>query len=86
MLLSRKTKNQLGAQLNESVASTFGPNDFGMRMLAKFGWKEGKGLGRNEDGMREHVKVKQRAENLGLGAGVEDSAPSWAPPPSLARR
>ena len=42
--------------------------DFGRRMLAKFGWSEGKGLGRKEDGMKEHIKVKQRAENLGLGA------------------
>lgn len=34
------------------------------------GWSEDKGLGRNEDGRKEHVKVKKR-EN-GEGLGVED--------------
>eukprot|EP00966_Prymnesium_polylepis_P210592 4876370-Prymnesium_polylepis.1 len=65
-LLARKTINKMGGVLNESVADT--SMDFGRRMLAKFGWAEGKGLGRNENGMKEHIKVKQRAAGLGLGA------------------
>ena len=41
---------------------------FGYRMLAKMGWNEGKGLGKNEDGMQDHIKVKKRDDTLGLGA------------------
>lgn len=40
---------------------------FGFRMLQKMGWTEEKGLGKNEDGMSDAVKVKRREEGLGLG-------------------
>ena len=77
-LLSRKTVSSLGAHLNEAVADT--SMAFGRRMLAKFGWSEGKGLGKQENGMTDHIRVKQRADQLGLGA-VEKEATAWAPPP-----
>ncbi len=41
-------------------------NKFGLKMLEKMGWK-GKGLGKNEDGLEQHVKVSKRSANLGLG-------------------
>ncbi|KAJ2820888.1 hypothetical protein GGI24_004356, partial [Coemansia furcata] len=37
-------------------------------MLEKMGWSEGKGLGANEDGMKEHVKIKLKSNNFGIGA------------------
>jgi len=37
-------------------------------MLAKMGWSSGKGLGKKEDGIVEHVRVVKRSEALGLGA------------------
>lgn len=41
-------------------------NKFGQKMLERMGWKEGKGLGRNEDGLTEHVKVSYKSDNKGL--------------------
>ncbi|KAJ2844425.1 hypothetical protein GGI22_006882 [Coemansia erecta] len=41
---------------------------FGFRMLEKMGWSEGKGLGAQEDGMREHVKIKLKTNSFGVGA------------------
>ncbi|KAJ2065327.1 hypothetical protein GGI17_000379 [Coemansia sp. S146] len=41
---------------------------FGFKMLEKMGWSEGKGLGANEDGMKEHVKIKLKTNNFGIGA------------------
>ena len=76
--LSRKTVNGLGVTFNEAAADT--SMDFGRRMLAKFGWTEGKGLGRQENGMLDHIRVKQRADQLGLGA-LEREITAWAPPP-----
>ena len=31
------------------------------------GWTEGTGLGKRRDGMKEHVKIKQREDEMGLG-------------------
>jgi hypothetical protein len=41
---------------------------FGSRMLEKYGWSSGKGLGKKEDGIAEHVRVVTRSEARGLGA------------------
>ena len=35
------------------------------------GWTEGTGLGKNRDGMKDHVKVKQRTDEMGLGREKE---------------
>lgn len=46
---------------------------FGFRMLSKMGWKEDKGLGKNESGIINNIKVKKREIGIGLGLD-EDSA------------
>ncbi|CAN0437122.1 unnamed protein product, partial [Hapterophycus canaliculatus] len=52
---------------------------FGLKMLQKMGWTEGKGLGKHEDGVSEHVKVAKKSNNLGLGATHDSSgAAGWA--------
>jgi Pin2-interacting protein X1 len=40
---------------------------FGFRMLQKMGWSEEKGLGKNESGITENIKMKKREDGLGLG-------------------
>ncbi|CAM9297430.1 unnamed protein product, partial [Laminaria digitata] len=52
---------------------------FGLKMLQKMGWTEGKGLGKREDGVSEHVKVAKKSNNLGLGASHDSTgAAGWA--------
>ncbi|GAB1298999.1 PIN2/TERF1-interacting telomerase inhibitor 1 [Apodemus speciosus] len=41
---------------------------FGQKMLEKMGWSKGKGLGAQEQGATEHIKVKVKNNHLGLGA------------------
>lgn len=48
-------------------------SNFGLRMLQKMGWTEGKGLGKNEDGIAENVKVAKKSNNLGLGATLDST-------------
>ena len=81
-LLSRKNKHAMVNSLFEgTTAPPTSESSFGRKMLEKLGWKEGEGLGKNKDGMKEHIRAKQRKEGLGLGAS--DREPSeWAPPPS----
>ncbi|KAJ3046992.1 G-patch-domain-containing protein [Rhizoclosmatium globosum] len=44
----------------------------GYKMMQAMGWS-GKGLGKNEDGMAEHVKVSLKSNNLGIGADKKSS-------------
>lgn len=39
----------------------------GYKLLASMGWKEGQGLGANGQGIVEHIKVKKKADSLGVG-------------------
>ncbi|XP_061846117.1 PIN2/TERF1-interacting telomerase inhibitor 1 isoform X4 [Colius striatus] len=41
---------------------------FGQKMLEKMGWSKGKGLGAQEQGNTEHIKVQVKNNTLGLGA------------------
>ncbi|XP_036942470.1 PIN2/TERF1-interacting telomerase inhibitor 1 [Acanthopagrus latus] len=40
---------------------------FGQKMLERMGWSKGKGLGRTEQGSTDHIKVKVKNDNYGLG-------------------
>ncbi|KAJ3199031.1 PIN2/TERF1-interacting telomerase inhibitor 1 [Entophlyctis luteolus] len=48
----------------------------GFKMMQAMGWTSGKGLGKNEDGMSEHIKVSLKANNLGIGADRK-STDNW---------
>jgi hypothetical protein len=39
----------------------------GSRLLSRWGWSEGEGLGRVRQGRAEPIRAEQRAKNLGLG-------------------
>ncbi|XP_066451018.1 PIN2/TERF1-interacting telomerase inhibitor 1 [Eleutherodactylus coqui] len=41
---------------------------FGQKMLEKMGWSKGKGLGAQEQGATEHIRVQVKNNTLGLGA------------------
>uniref|UniRef100_A0A8D0C1B8 PIN2 (TERF1) interacting telomerase inhibitor 1 n=1 Tax=Salvator merianae TaxID=96440 RepID=A0A8D0C1B8_SALMN len=43
---------------------------FGQKMLEKMGWSKGKGLGAQEQGNTEHIKVQVKNNTLGLGASI----------------
>ncbi|XP_013773557.1 PIN2/TERF1-interacting telomerase inhibitor 1-like [Limulus polyphemus] len=47
---------------------------FGQKLLEKMGWKKGKGLGKNEDGNPEHIKVSYKNDSTGIGyKGYDDT-------------
>lgn len=56
---------------------------FGYRMLAKMGWTEGKGLGRQEDGNTSHIRVRKKSTNSGVGAST-GAREAWKIPASVA--
>ncbi|KAL6096038.1 pinx1 [Pungitius sinensis] len=48
---------------------------FGQKMMERMGWSKGKGLGRNEQGSTDNIKVKVKNNHCGLGttASYEDN-------------
>eukprot|EP01041_Mallomonas_annulata_P009456 gene9456-19639_t len=78
MLVTKKTIEKYGSSMNETAGSKI--SDFARKQLEKFGWSEGKGLGKNEDGMKKHIKIKKIEDNSGIGqekAKQEASQEEW---------
>jgi len=51
----------------------------GYRLLASMGWKEGEGLGVSKQGIKEHIRVKKKFENWGVGATeAAERARDWS--------
>jgi hypothetical protein len=56
---------------------------FGYRMMQKMGWTDGKGLGTNENGSTEHIRVRKKLTTAGVGA-VSAAREQWKVPAELA--
>ena len=50
---------------------------FGSKILAKYGWKEGEGLGATMSGISECVQVERREERTGIGAEKSSESSEW---------
>jgi Pin2-interacting protein X1 len=77
-LVGKKLMNRLGGMANEGAAAEV--SDFAKRQMEKMGWSKGKGLGKNEQGVKSHVKVKRREELQGVGAekvAVQEIQNQW---------
>jgi len=70
-LAGPRTKQRIGADPNNLHWSN-DTGKFGHKMLTKMGWAPGKGLGANEDGNTEHVKVRLKDNNFGIGANKKN--------------
>ncbi|XP_076755220.1 uncharacterized protein LOC143426000 [Xylocopa sonorina] len=67
----RWTLNPRGKQWSDDS------NKFGQKMLEKMGWTKGKGLGANEQGMTEHVRVSLKDDKSGIGFKKDDLDKAW---------
>uniref|UniRef100_A0AAV1U5Y2 G-patch domain-containing protein n=1 Tax=Peronospora matthiolae TaxID=2874970 RepID=A0AAV1U5Y2_9STRA len=65
-IMGKSFRSQLGAMANESAS--IGVSAFARLQMEKMGWSVGKGLGKHEQGVQSHVKVKRRKELQGVGA------------------
>jgi Pin2-interacting protein X1 len=44
------------------------------RLMTQMGWEEGTGLGKNQQGIKSHVRVRQRKDNSGVGTDEQKKA------------
>jgi len=70
-LCGSKLRSKLGSSLNESASQGISSDSFAARQMAKMGWVEGTGLGKGRNGVKTHIKVTKREENVGLGKEKE---------------
>ena len=52
-------------------------SNFGSKILAKCGWKDGEGLGKNAHGMKECIQITKRYESEGLGKKAAKMNDAW---------
>uniref|UniRef100_A0ABK0LIX0 PIN2/TERF1 interacting, telomerase inhibitor 1 n=1 Tax=Rattus norvegicus TaxID=10116 RepID=A0ABK0LIX0_RAT len=67
-MLAERRRKQKWAVDPRNTAWSNDDSKFGQKMLEKMGWSKGKGLGAQEQGATEHIKVKVKNNHLGLGA------------------
>ncbi|XP_062943377.1 PIN2/TERF1-interacting telomerase inhibitor 1 isoform X2 [Cynocephalus volans] len=71
-MLAERRRKQKWAVDPRNTAWSNDDSKFGQRMLEKMGWSKGKGLGAQEQGATEHIKVQVKNNHLGLGAAVSN--------------
>eukprot|EP01025_Chloroclados_australasicus_P065307 TRINITY_DN8908_c0_g1_i1.p1 TRINITY_DN8908_c0_g1~~TRINITY_DN8908_c0_g1_i1.p1 ORF type:complete len:570 (+),score=62.91 TRINITY_DN8908_c0_g1_i1:66-1775(+) len=74
-------KMQQGSTNNTITVSRYQGVDkgsTGYKLLTALGWKEGEGLGANKQGMKTHLKIKQKLDNEGIGAKEAQSKNDWS--------
>ncbi len=62
---------------NQKLFIIIDEDKFGKKLMEKMGWKDGKGLGANENGMTDHIKVKFKMDNKGVGYNKNDYDNVW---------
>ncbi|XP_049627092.1 PIN2/TERF1-interacting telomerase inhibitor 1 [Suncus etruscus] len=71
-MLAERRRKQKWAVDPQNTAWSNDESKFGQRMLEKMGWSKGKGLGAQEQGATEHIKVRVKNNQLGLGAAISN--------------
>lgn len=75
-MLAERRRKQKWTLDPRNTAWSNDDSKFGQRMLEKMGWSKGKGLGAQEQGATEHIRVKVKNNNLGLGA-TNNNEDNW---------
>ncbi|KAL8488496.1 hypothetical protein ACS0TY_024685 [Phlomoides rotata] len=78
---SNEKKDKLASSSVEYGAFEMHTTGFGSKMMAKMGYVEGEGLGKDGRGIAQPIEVFQRPKSLGLGADAPESGKPTNTPP-----
>mmetsp|Transcript_55926 Transcript_55926/g.130968 ORF Transcript_55926/g.130968 Transcript_55926/m.130968 type:complete len:146 (+) Transcript_55926:70-507(+) len=74
--MARKYQERLAQSSGIHSSKPF-ESDFGRRILEKYGWKEGQGLGRLKDGKVDCIQAARRGAKEGLGVEKRKAEDQW---------
>lgn len=61
---------------------------FGLKLMQRMGWSEGKGLGREENGRIDNIVAQRKLKSMGklrsMGVGILETRNSWKAPAAVA--
>lgn len=62
------SKPKLGSATIDSVPKRLGLDNKGAALMSKMGWRQGSGLGKNNEGMTDLIKLESQVGTSGLGS------------------
>uniref|UniRef100_A0A7S3TBV5 G-patch domain-containing protein n=1 Tax=Strombidinopsis acuminata TaxID=141414 RepID=A0A7S3TBV5_9SPIT len=74
--MARKYQERLALSSGVNSSKPF-ESDFGKRIMQKYGWQEGQGLGRKRDGRTECIQALRRENSVGLGSEKRKAEDAW---------
>jgi Pin2-interacting protein X1 len=74
-VVGKKRFRENASSLNEHAGSA--PSGWAEKILEKHGWTKGTGLGKKEDGMVSHIRVKKKIDQEGIGFDVSNKSQDW---------
>mmetsp|Transcript_71338 Transcript_71338/g.126060 ORF Transcript_71338/g.126060 Transcript_71338/m.126060 type:complete len:139 (+) Transcript_71338:64-480(+) len=74
--MASKYRQRLAQSSGVSSSRAF-ESDIGKKILMKYGWKEGQGLGRLKNGRTECIQGERREDKKGLGSEKRKSEDQW---------
>mmetsp|Transcript_131593 Transcript_131593/g.281367 ORF Transcript_131593/g.281367 Transcript_131593/m.281367 type:complete len:148 (-) Transcript_131593:83-526(-) len=74
--MARKYQERLAMSSGVSSSRAF-ESDFGKRILMKYGWQEGQGLGARNNGRVECIQAERRDQKQGLGSEKRKAEDQW---------
>ena len=80
MLAEPKSKKLKWSTDPQNTAWANDKTKFCFKMMEQMGWKEGEGLGKNNDGMKDYIEIKPVIDNRGLGCSYDSKSESQHQP------
>eukprot|EP00929_Paragymnodinium_shiwhaense_P083582 TRINITY_DN445_c0_g1_i1.p1 TRINITY_DN445_c0_g1~~TRINITY_DN445_c0_g1_i1.p1 ORF type:complete len:140 (+),score=53.42 TRINITY_DN445_c0_g1_i1:115-534(+) len=74
--MAAKYQQRLAASSGISSSKAF-ESDIGKRILKKYGWEEGQGLGKLRNGTTDCLQATRREQKVGLGAEKRKAEDKW---------
>ena len=75
LLMANKYREKL--LQSSGVSNIRFESEYAKKLMTGMGWKEGNGLGKNQNGAKDCIQVRRREDGVGLGKGSAGPTGGW---------